>query len=480
VRVLDPRQQVEPSSLLPGVLLDSHYTSYLVRAQLAGAAAADAAADASAPPPPPPRETVFEVRRRFSDVVALAKVLPQLHPGSIFPARPDKDPLAGRRASPRFVERRRRELEGYLARLCEHPVAGRSDALRVFLTTPGAVCLRAHPAWRAVKPQRPTRAEAAGRFVGSLSSAVALGGAAAAPSPEEAAAPASRSRDVYRALHEGVAWLGGGLSEYAPEDARERELKQAGVQCAEQRANLLDAAARGDRLAAALSQTADALGGLGAALGALERLEQASFCLPFLLEARRAGEDGGGGQSGGGATPAAALSAAASAAARHELCAALSSAAAGALAARGPCERAAAAARDGLAPLRALASDAAAATSAFRQRERARLTAATLRRDLELRRAALAAAQSVPASSGGAQRRQRLGVELARAEAALAAAERAYASVAEQNRAEVDAYRAGRARGLTGALLAVARGEAESWQGIERGWRGGAAAAAGV
>jgi hypothetical protein len=454
VRVCDPRPQVEPSSLLPGVLMDSHYTSYLVRAQ-----------PFDEHQQPQPHQT-FEVRRRFSDVVALAKVLPQLHPGSIFPARPDKDPLAGRRATPQFVERRRQEMELYLRRLCEHPVAGQSEALRVFLTTPGAVCLRTHPAWRAIKPQRPTRAEAAGRFVGSLSSALALGGAAAAPSPEEAAAPASRSRDLYRTLHEGAAWLRGGLSEFAPEDALERELKQAGQQVAEQRRNLFDAAARGEALAAALAGSADALGGLGAALGALERLEYASFGTPLLLEERAKRQGGSGAEPSEGSG------------AKRALCSALSSAVAGALAARGPCERAAVAVREGLNPLRALASDTAAATAAFRQRERARLSAATLRRDLELRRAALASAQAVPASSGGAQRRQRLGLELARAEAALQAAEQTYARVAAQNRAEIDAYRLGRAKGLSAALLAMVRGEAEAWRGVEDGWRGASREAA--
>jgi len=495
VRVTEPRQQIEPSALLPGVLMDSHYTSYLVRARqlqpgdgAAAAAAAAAAGAAAAAPAAGGAGAVFEVRRRFSDVVALAKVLLQLHPGCILPARPEKDALAGRRGAPAFVERRRAESEDYLRRLCLHPVAGASDALRVFLTTPGAVCLRTHPAWRAIKPRRPTRAEAAGRFVGALSSAVALGGAAAAPSPDEAAAPASRSRDLYRQLHEGAAWLRGGLRDYAPEDDVERALKQAGQHVAEQRANLEACAARGQALAAALAGAADALGGLGAALGSLQRLESASFGTPFLLERRRAGRGEAGGVARGGEAPGAAASAAAAsaatatagadaaaaadAAASRAMCAAISLAAAGCLAARGPCQSAAAAVREGaLPPLRALASDTSAATAAFAQRERARLSAATLRRDLEARRAALAAAQAIPASSGGAQRRQRLGDELERAEAALASADGAYARVAGQNSREVHEYRLGRARGLSRVLLRVAGGEAEAWAAMERAWR---------
>jgi hypothetical protein len=471
VDVCDPRQQVEPSALLPGVLgLDSHYTSYLVRARLRQPAPAGPAAAAlpEQQQQQAPLPLLFEVRRRFSDVVALAKVLPQLHPGSIFPARPEKDPIAARRASPVFVERRRRELETYLGRLCAHPVAGPSDALRVFLTTPGAVCLRTHPAWRAIKPRRPTRAEAAGRFVGALQSAVALGGAAAAPSPEDAALPASRSRDLYRQLHEGAAWLRGGLREFAPEDDLERALKQAGQREADQRSNLRDAHARGLALAGALAGKADALGALGAALGALERLEAASFGAAFLLEGGQRGPaassnynypsnyTGNGNDDDDKA---------------RRLCSALASAAAGALSSRGPFERASRAARDAADPLRALASDTAAATAAFAQRERARLSVATLRRDLESRRAALAAAQSVPASAGGAQRRQRLGLELERAEAALAAAERTYGEVAQRNRADVDGYKQGRARALAGALLRVGEEQAAAWAEAEGAWR---------
>lgn len=54
----------------------------------------------------------------------------------------------------RFIEDRRVALQRYMNRLAAHPVAKKSEALRVFLEAEGN--LRTHPHWRALYPRVPT------------------------------------------------------------------------------------------------------------------------------------------------------------------------------------------------------------------------------------------------------------------------------------------------------------------------------------
>ena len=78
------------------------------------------------------------VRRRFRHVVALEDRLRHECPGSILPPRPEKHATraieeASTQQSAEFAMQRAKELERYLNNVAKHPVAGHSQALRLFL-----------------------------------------------------------------------------------------------------------------------------------------------------------------------------------------------------------------------------------------------------------------------------------------------------------------------------------------------------------
>lgn len=78
------------------------------------------------------------VRRRFSHVLKLEDKLRQSCPGSILPPRPDKHATraleeASMQQSAEFAIQRANELELYFSQLRQHPVAGQSETLRLFL-----------------------------------------------------------------------------------------------------------------------------------------------------------------------------------------------------------------------------------------------------------------------------------------------------------------------------------------------------------
>lgn len=79
------------------------------------------------------------IRRRFRHFVALEDRLREACPGAVLPPRPDKHPTraieeATTHQSAQFAAQRASELQIYLNNLASHPVAGRSDVLRLFLT----------------------------------------------------------------------------------------------------------------------------------------------------------------------------------------------------------------------------------------------------------------------------------------------------------------------------------------------------------
>ncbi|KAL7534169.1 hypothetical protein ACHAWF_004738 [Thalassiosira exigua] len=85
-----------------------------------------------------PARPVSAVRRRFRHFVALEDRLRQGVPGAILPPRPDKHPAraieeATARQSAEFAKQRAAELGTYLNALAEHPHAGPSAELRLFL-----------------------------------------------------------------------------------------------------------------------------------------------------------------------------------------------------------------------------------------------------------------------------------------------------------------------------------------------------------
>lgn len=86
----------------------------------------------------PQEQPVSAVRRRFRHFVALEDRLRQSVPGAILPPRPEKHPgraieEAAARQSSDFAQQRARELGAYMNALVEHPHAGSSPELRLFL-----------------------------------------------------------------------------------------------------------------------------------------------------------------------------------------------------------------------------------------------------------------------------------------------------------------------------------------------------------
>jgi hypothetical protein len=78
------------------------------------------------------------VRRRFRHVPALEERLRQACPGSVLPPRPEKHATraieeASASQSAEFALQRAREIQTYLEELARHPVACRSNELRLFL-----------------------------------------------------------------------------------------------------------------------------------------------------------------------------------------------------------------------------------------------------------------------------------------------------------------------------------------------------------
>lgn len=83
--------------------------------------------------------SVIVVRRRFKHFVALEERLREACPGSILPPRPDKHEArlieeGLQQQSPAFAAARAIELQTYLNNLAQHPHAGKSEPLRLFLT----------------------------------------------------------------------------------------------------------------------------------------------------------------------------------------------------------------------------------------------------------------------------------------------------------------------------------------------------------
>ena len=82
---------------------------------------------------------VSTTRRRFKHFVALEERLRAECPGSILPPKPDKHVTraideASTQQSPQFAVQRAKELETYLNGIRNHPIAGKSNSLRMFLT----------------------------------------------------------------------------------------------------------------------------------------------------------------------------------------------------------------------------------------------------------------------------------------------------------------------------------------------------------
>lgn len=139
-----------------------------------------------------------EVRRRFSDFVSLSDLLAEKYRGYFLFSRPDKGALEGiaaGRSEVEFIEMRRAELEKYLRKLLCHPEIGKSDELRIFLSTDGALATSFE--WRQLQPLRGSLAEGIARLPSQL-----IGSSSSIPTTSDVTKNARYTNDILRRFKE--------------------------------------------------------------------------------------------------------------------------------------------------------------------------------------------------------------------------------------------------------------------------------------
>ncbi|XP_075519703.1 sorting nexin 2B-like [Primulina tabacum] len=210
------------------------------------------------------RGSDFSVRRRFKDVVTLSDRLSDGYRGLFIPPRPDKSLVESQvMQKQEFVEQRRAELEKYLKRLARHPVIGKCDELRVFLTVQGKLPL-------------PTSIDVASRV---LDGAVRLpkqllGESTSVIEPEEVVQPAKNGKDLLRFLKElkqSVANDWGNSRSPLEEDDREFLEKKGKLLELEQQ--LSNTSKQAELLVKAQQDIGDTMGELGLTLIKLTKFE---------------------------------------------------------------------------------------------------------------------------------------------------------------------------------------------------------------
>ena len=211
-----------------------------------------------------------EVRRRFNDFVALADLLVETQRGYFIFPRPDKGALEGAasgKSEAEFVESRRVELERYLARLAEHPVLGKSDELRVFLTAEGSLSSNFH--WQQLQPLKASLMEGVARLPAQL-----LGSDPAAPTTADAAKNPKHTNDLLRRLKE----LGERMrQEYKPPTSLPEDeilLRQTKAEVESYQEVLMQASRKAEKLLREFEHTGNVLGDLGLALIKLGKHEE--------------------------------------------------------------------------------------------------------------------------------------------------------------------------------------------------------------
>jgi sorting nexin-1/2 len=210
-----------------------------------------------------------EVRRRFNDFVALADLLVETQRGYFIFPRPDKGALDGAasgKSEIEFVESRRVELERYLRRLAEHPVLGKCNELRVFLTAEGSLSSNFH--WQQLQPLKASLMEGVARLPAQL-----LGSDPVAPTTADAAKNPKHTNDLLRRLKE----LGERMrQEYKPpmslpED--EIALRQTKAEVESYSEVLMQASRRAEKLLREFEHTGNVIGDLGLSLVRLGKYE---------------------------------------------------------------------------------------------------------------------------------------------------------------------------------------------------------------
>ncbi|KAF6260499.1 hypothetical protein COO60DRAFT_1684872 [Scenedesmus sp. NREL 46B-D3] len=186
--------------------------------------------------------------------------------GYFVPPRPEKNAVEGQRMSDAFVEERRAGLQKYLQRLATHPAIGRSEALQVFLETPGD--LSSSMRWSGMLPASASVLEGAGKFSMQL-----IGRESRVVDPVSAAQPAARSKDLMRAMKEAAQGIGmRGGREVPLEELDLRRLREAAEEMREQLSLTSKAA---EKLVGKLDQLGSTAGDLGLSMFKVAKFEEA-------------------------------------------------------------------------------------------------------------------------------------------------------------------------------------------------------------
>ena len=255
VSVTDPIKHVSDHPYVPG-LTSSHY-EYLVTSVFSESALSS-------------EYTQVEVRRRFSDFVALADLLAENQRGYFIFPRPEKgtfDAATTGRSENEFIEFRRADLERYLTKLCEHPVIGIGEELKVFLTTQEK--LGTSFEWQQLQPLKANILEGIARLPGQL-----IGSESSIPNVSDVAKNAWNTNDMLRILKE----MGGKMRQdvsgasltYPDEESRLREIR-AGVERYSE--GLMELSRRCEKMISESERLASITGDVGLSLIRLAKYE---------------------------------------------------------------------------------------------------------------------------------------------------------------------------------------------------------------
>ena len=382
-----------------------------------------------------------EVRRRFNDFVALADLLVETQRGYFVFPRPDKgafETAAAGKSETEFVESRRVDLEHYLRRLAQHPVVGRSDELRVFLTAEGSLASSFH--WQQLQPFRGSLVEGVARLPRQL-----LGSDSMAPTTADAAKNPRHTNDLLRRLKE----MGERMrQEYKPPTSlpeNESSLRQTTVKVEAYAEVLAQASRRAEKLLREFERSGVATGDLGLALIRLAKYE-----------------DEEGDKCGDYTDIGAGAKVVAADARRVGMAAVRTSRLA---------RSATAESVSALEPLHTELALAPAVVDAMREREAALVTVDSIRDDIAKKAAALSAAEE-STDPGKVRKSQTLRNELASLEAACDAAEAEYEKVKNRNVTELQRWRSERQAEFTRMSAAYARVAALFQERTGEVWRG--------
>lgn len=255
ISVSDPIKQISDHTYLPG-LTSSHY-EYLITSVYS-----DSALSAE--------YRQVEVRRRFSDFMALADILDENQRGYFIFPRPSKgnfDAATSGRTEMEFIEFRRADLERYLSKLSEHPIISQVEEFKVFLTAQGSLCSSFE--WQQLQPLHQSLLEGFARLPKQL-----MGAESMVPTVQDITKNARSTNDVLRILKEMGEKMKQGMSNSSqelPED--EVHLRKLRTDMENYCDHLVQVSRKSERLISEFERLGSVTGDVGLSLIRLAKYE---------------------------------------------------------------------------------------------------------------------------------------------------------------------------------------------------------------